>query len=128
MHGRVLVGGMARRTRKRGAEMIVQHATLRRNLESIRRRGLLTQFSRGRLKAVWLHTRAREPWACGHCVLRHGGRIEDVVVLLVDVPRSQLKRHAGLRGVYYLPADVPPGRIVGSVSFQQVFASEVPNA
>jgi hypothetical protein len=66
--------------------MLLRHATLARNLNSILRRGLLTAKSRGKLAAVWACGRAQTWWAALHVVLRHGGRIESTVVLEVDRP------------------------------------------
>ena len=39
--------------------MLLRHATPRRNLPSIKRGGLLTAKSLGRMPAVWLHAPAR---------------------------------------------------------------------
>ena len=83
------------------------HATPRRNLASIRRRGLLTAKSKGKLPVVWLHSRSRRDWASLHTMKRHGTR--DVAILSVDVPRHTLRR-AG-RGLWYSTPDVPPGRL-----------------
>jgi hypothetical protein len=98
--------------------MRLRHASPARNLDSILRRGLLCSKSKGRLKAVWLHAAGMTPWAAVHTVRRHGGRIEAVVVLEIDVPRSWLRRSRG--GLWYCPRDVPPGRIRGLIDFRQV--------
>lgn len=107
--------------------MIVQHATLKRNLRSIRRDGILTAYALGRRPAVWFHSGEREAWAFGHTVLRHGGRIQDVVAILVDVPDGLLKRHGAADGVWYCMEDVPPEWFRGTVQFVEVFKSEVKN-
>jgi hypothetical protein len=98
--------------------MRLRHATTARNLSSILRRGLLCSKSRGRLRVVWLHAAGKTPWAILHTVKRHGGRIETVVVIEVDVPRSWLRRSR--RGLCFCPRDVPPGRIRGLIDFGQV--------
>src|SRR5258707_803996 len=72
--------------------MRFRHATLRQNLETIRPDGLLCSKSQGKRKAVWLHVPSRTAWAMLHVVKRHGGKVEDVVVLEVDVPRSQVRK------------------------------------
>src|SRR4051812_35355361 len=72
--------------------MLLRHASLIRHLPSIQRHGLLCSKSKGRLKAVWLATEGKSSWAALHVVERHGGRIEAVVTLEVDVPRSWLRR------------------------------------
>ena len=79
--------------------MLLRHATLIRNLLSIQRHGLLCSKSQGRLKAVWLATEGKSSWAAMHVVERHGGRIEAVVTLEVDVPRSWLRRSR--KGLWY---------------------------
>ena len=95
--------------------MLLRHATPARNLAGIRRAGLLTRKSQGRLKVVWLHAPDKTPWATLHTVKRHGGRVENVVVLEMNVPRSWLRRSK--RGLWYCPRDVPPGRIRGLMTF-----------
>src|SRR5262245_4422161 len=65
---------------------------LARNLPAIPRRGLLCARPKGKLAVVWLHTPGKTAWATVHTVKRHGGRIEAVVTLEVDVPRSWLRR------------------------------------
>jgi hypothetical protein len=78
--------------------MLLRHATLARNVNSILRRGLLCRKSQGRRKVVWLHAPAHSWWALVHTVERHGGRVEAVVVLEIDVPRSWLRRSQ--KGLY----------------------------
>jgi hypothetical protein len=89
--------------------MKLRHATLIRNLPNIERHGLLCSKSKGRLKAVWLATREKSSWAALHVVERHGGRIEAVVTLEVDVPRSWLRRSR--KGLWYCTRDIPADRI-----------------
>jgi hypothetical protein len=72
--------------------MLLRHATLARNLASICRAGLLTSKSQGKLPAVWLHSPSCSAWAGWHTSRRHGGRIEAVVILEIDLPRSWLRR------------------------------------
>jgi hypothetical protein len=106
--------------------MLVRHATLRRNLPSIRRRGLLCGKSQGKLPVVWLHTSLATAWAAVHVVKRHGGRIEGVVVLEVEVPRGWLRRSR--KRLWYSTEDVPPGRIKRTIDFAEVAASPVDEA
>jgi hypothetical protein len=95
--------------------MLLRHATLNRNLPGIRRGGLLTSKSKGKLPVVWLHAAGKTPWATLHTVKRHGGRVENVVVLEVAVPRRWLRRLK--RGLRYCPRDVPPARIRRLMTF-----------
>jgi RNA:NAD 2'-phosphotransferase (TPT1/KptA family) len=93
----------------------LHHATFARNLNSILRRGLLTGKSQGKLAAVWLCSAAKTLWAAAHVVGRHGGRIESVVVLEIEVPRSWLRRNR--KGLWYCPRDIPRERIRGASTF-----------
>ena len=106
--------------------MLLRHATLARNLASICRAGLLTSKSQGRRPAVWLHSPSCSAWAGWHTVRRHGGRIEGVVILEVDVPRSWLRRSK--KGLWYCRRDVPPERIRGVVTFAALARSPVVEA
>jgi hypothetical protein len=85
--------------------MILRHATLLRNLPSIRRHGLLCSKSQGRLPVVWLHSPSKSDWAALHTVKRHGGRVERVIIIEVDVPRSWLRRSR--RKLWCCPRDIP---------------------
>jgi hypothetical protein len=106
--------------------LIVRHATLARNLNSILRRGLLTARSRGKLAAVWACSRAQTWWAALHVVLRHGGRIESTVVLEVDIPRAWLRRHGGAaKGLWYSVRDVGPDQIRRVITFGELSRSPV---
>ncbi len=98
----------------------MKHATSSRNLPSILKRGLLCRKSRQRRKAVWFVRPAKVSWACRHAVMRCGGRIEDVVVLTVDVPRSWLRKHGG--GLWYSDRDVPAEMVQGITVFKLVEA------
>jgi hypothetical protein len=103
--------------------MLLRHATLARNLSGIIRAGLLTSKSRGRLPVVWLCCPAKTAWAALHTVRRHGGRVEEVVILEVDVPRRWLRRSK--KGLWYCPRDVPPERVRGVVTFAALARSPI---
>ena len=106
--------------------MLLRHATPARNLTGIRRGGLLTSKSQGKLPVVWLHAAGKTAWATLHTVKRHGGRVENVVVLEMDVPRRWLRRSK--RGLWYCPRDVPPGRIRGLITFTALARSPINEA
>jgi hypothetical protein len=89
--------------------MLLRHATPIRNLVSIQRHGLLCPKSQGRLKAVWLATKEKSSWAALHVAWRHGARIEAIITLEVDVPRSWLRRSR--KGLWYCTRDIPADRI-----------------
>jgi hypothetical protein len=63
---------------------------------------------------------ARSWWAVLHVIRRHGGRVEAVLTLLVDVPRSWLRRSR--KGLWYCPRDIPPDRIRRVLTFQELAA------
>jgi hypothetical protein len=106
--------------------MLLRHATLARNLPGIIQAGLLTSKSQGKLPAVWFCNAAKTLWAAVHVVKRHGGRIESVVVLESDVPRSWLRRSK--KGLWYCPRDIPSERIRGVVTFGALARSPVDDA
>jgi hypothetical protein len=103
--------------------MLLRHATLRRNLPSVRTRGLLCSKSQGKLEVVWLHAPTATPWAALHTVRRHGGRVEGVVILEVDVPRAWLRRNR--RRLWYSTLDIPAGRIRRVIDFGELAASPI---
>jgi hypothetical protein len=103
--------------------MLLRHATLARNLPSIIRAGLLTSKSQGKRPVVWVCCRAKTAWAALRTIKRHGGRIEGVVILEIDVPRRWLRRKR--RGLWYCPRDIPPERICGAATFAALAQSPV---
>ena len=100
--------------------MLLRHATLARNLNSILKRGLLTRYAKGKMPAVWACCPDKTWWAVIHIVKRHGGRVETAVVLEVDVPRSWLRKHRS--GLWYCPRDIPAQRIKRVLTFQELAA------
>jgi hypothetical protein len=109
-----------------GKSMLLRHATLARNLPSIIKCGLLTSKSKGKLPVVWICCRAKTAWAALHVVKRHGGRVESVVILEFDVPRSWLRRSK--KGLWYCPRDIPSDRIQGVVTFGALARSPIGEA
>jgi hypothetical protein len=97
--------------------MLLRHATPIRNVPSILRQGLLCSKSRGRLKVVWLHSAGKSPWAALHVVRRHGGRVEEVVVFELDVPRAWLRRSRSRSRLWYSVQDIPPARFRRIIRF-----------
>jgi hypothetical protein len=89
--------------------MLLRHATIARNLPSVLKRGLLCSRSKGRLKVVWLHAASKSSWAALHTVKRHGGRVEQVVVLELNVPRRLLRRSR--KGLWYCVRDILADRV-----------------
>jgi hypothetical protein len=98
--------------------MLLRHATPARNLASILKAGLLTAKSQGRLPVVWLCSPAKSSWAVLHVVRRHGGRVENTVVLEVDLPRGWLRRSR--RRLWYCPTDIGPEHIRRVLCFAEL--------
>jgi hypothetical protein len=109
---------------RRGQLITLRHATPQRNLLSILGGGLLTSKARGRYKAVWLHEPARSQWAALHTVARHGGQVEDVVIIEVEVPKAWLKRHGGAAaGVWRCTRDIKVRWFRRIIDFEELAAS-----
>jgi hypothetical protein len=70
-----------------------------------------------------LHAPTATPWAALHTVRRHGGRVEGVVILEVDVPRSWLRRNR--RRLWYSTLDIPAGGIRRVIDFGELAASPI---
>ena len=93
--------------------MKIFHCTNRKNLESIQAVGLDPEKAAGVRKAVWAAAASKIAWAIVHVLAKARGRgcsLDDLVVIELDVPRSQLTRHS--RSVWYSYATVCPSRIV----------------
>jgi hypothetical protein len=103
--------------------MLLRHASPLRNLASIQRFGLLTNKSRGKLPVIWLHAASKSAWAMLHSVKRHGGKVQDVIVLELDIPRRWLRRSR--RGLWYCRRDIPPGRFRELLTFAMLAQSPV---
>jgi hypothetical protein len=103
--------------------MLLRHATPIRNLRSIERAGLLCSKSQGRLPVVWLHSLSKYSLAVLHVVKRHGDRVQDVVIIEVEIPRRWLRRNR--RKLWYCPRDVPPSRFRGLITFAELARSPV---
>jgi hypothetical protein len=108
----------------KSGSVVLRHATPRKNLKSILSRGILCSKSQGAKPVVWLHKAERSAWAMVHTVLRHGGRIENVVILEVCVPRAWLRK-SGEKGLVYSTCDIRPERIRNKVGFVDVAKSPI---
>jgi len=98
--------------------MRLRHASLLRNLPGIQKWGLLCCKSKGRLPAVWLHSICKSSWAVLHTIKRHGGRVEGVVIIEVEVPRRWLRRSH--RKLWYCRRDIPVTRFRRLVAFTEL--------
>ena len=75
------------------------------------------------MPVAWLCCPAKTAWAALHMIKRHGGRVEGVVILEIDVPRRGLRRSK--RGLWYCPRDIPPERARGVITFAALARSPV---
>lgn len=98
------------------------HATLATNLPSIKKEGLCTSYCHGKVPAVWLCLERRIPWAFLHTIRRHGGKVEDVVVLEVEVDSKAMKR-SGVKDLFYSLDDIEPSHFVSILDFALVSRS-----
>jgi hypothetical protein len=111
---------------RRGQTITLRHATLECNLISILTDGILISKSRGRYRACWLHSPERSEWAALHTVSRHGGRIEDVLIIEVEVPKAWLRRHGGRTdGCWRCIRDLKVKCFTKIIGFEQLAASPV---
>ena len=79
--------------------MKLYHTTLKRNLDSIRKHGLTPSFAQKQTNPrVWLHTKSRRLWGILHVQKRHKVPMSEILIIEVNVPRSQLKRR--WRGIW----------------------------
>jgi len=74
------------------------------------------------MQAVWLHDVSMTSWAFLHAVKRHGGRIQDIVSISVDVP-DRVVRRASVPGLFYVLVDVAPDQLGSIMEFRMVAAS-----
>ena len=72
--------------------MILYHATLKRNLDSILQTGLNPEYSKGKERVIYLHTASRRHWAILHTATRHSASLYDILIIEVNVPRGKLRR------------------------------------
>ena len=72
--------------------MMLYHATLKANLDSIISKGIDPEFSQGEERVIWFHTASRREWAILHTQKRHQCGLDDIAIITVQIPRSKLKR------------------------------------
>ena len=84
--------------------MKLYHATLKRNLESIQSEGIDPNRATGKEAVVWLHTQSRREWAVLHTMNKYKVSIDEIVIIAVNVKRSDLKRK--WRGLWATPKPI----------------------
>ena len=72
--------------------MILYHATLKANLDSIQAKGIDPEFSKGKESVIWYHTKSKRHWAILHTMRRHGCTLDDIVIITVQIPRGWIRR------------------------------------
>lgn len=95
--------------------MILRHATTTERAAHIREEGFRVAMAdpAAKIKGIWLHSKSNSAWATLHTIRKHGAALEDVVILEVNVPRSQLKRFR--TGLWYVSQDIPATAIVNDI-------------
>lgn len=86
------------------------HVTLRSNLPSIRREGIVPQKALGRIQAVWIASEGLVPWVIQHLASQRGWKPSDMCWIRLRAKVSQLVRRR--RGIYLSPFTIPPAMIV----------------
>ena len=72
--------------------MILYHATPKANLDSIRKHGINPDYSQGKEKVIWYHTKSRRHWSILHVSKRHRIPLDDIAIITVQIPRGRLQR------------------------------------
>lgn len=101
--------------------MLLYHATRKFNQASIGRDGVSTAHSEGTIPAVWGCERSMRWWAVLHCVRRHGGTVQDVVVLEIDTQDVPVHRFRG--GLFYSLHTWHPSQIKRVLTFDELSKS-----
>jgi hypothetical protein len=65
-----------------------------------------------------LHAPGASTWAVLHTIKRHGGRVEGVIILEVEIPRTWLRRSR--KGLWYCVRDIPPAHFRRLIAFQEL--------
>jgi hypothetical protein len=98
------------RFRWKGLKMRYFHVTLACNLASIRKRGLLCRYARGKRQAVWIVRQTDLLWAVAHTAGKAWAKGQKLAIVSVDVKAAALKRHSSERCLW-VAEDVPPSRL-----------------
>lgn len=95
--------------------MKLRHATTRRKAAQIARNGFRVSKAdqNAKIKGCWFCAPSASAWAVLHTIRKHGAKLNEVVVIEVEIPRSQLRRFR--RGLWYSATDVPPTAIRGQI-------------
>ena len=89
--------------------MILYHATLKANLDSIEKHRINPDFSQGKEAVIWYHTQSKRHWAIAHAQKRHNCTLDEIVIITVKIPRSKLRRR--WRGLWTSPETITPTTI-----------------
>jgi len=98
--------------------MKVYHVTHRKNLNAIRKEGLLVEKAKNQLwPMIWLCSQTRLAWAKQHVICRHGWKYKDIRTIKVDVNKYFIVR-AG-RGLYRSDIDIDSVKILYVIEEQE---------
>ena len=95
--------------------MILYHATLKANLDSINAKGIDPEFSQGKERVIWYHTASRREWAILHTQTRHNCTLDDIIVITVQIPRGQIRRRR--HGLWTSNQIITPIKITDAAEF-----------
>jgi hypothetical protein len=101
--------------------MILYHATLASNETSIGTDGVSTAYSESAVPSVWGCEASMKWWAVLHCLKRHGGKAEDVVVLEIDTGDLPVHRFRG--GLWYSLHTWEPRQVRRVIRFEELSRS-----
>ena len=99
--------------------MFFYHATPKRNLDSIMMHGICTHYAQGKRPLTWIHSITKREWSIIHTMQRHNIKIEDLTILMIDIPRSWTTR-TKWKGIYTVSRHIPIDRISYVDSTQEI--------
>lgn len=92
------------------ALLTLYHWTARKNLRSIRRTGLSTQFAKTADRHIYAVEVELTHWGMLHVAARHGWWPGDLVCVVCYVDSETVKAH-GVQGVWKSADTIPPARL-----------------
>ena len=95
--------------------MRLYHATLKSNLTSITEKDIDPEFSQGKDKEIWFHTKNRRHWAILHTQKRHQCELNDIIVITVEIPRGWIRRRRN--GLWTSNQIITPITLTDAVEF-----------
>ena len=91
------------------------HATRKANLDSIQSKGINPEFSQGKERVIWYHTKSKRHWAILHTMKRHQCELDDIVIITVEIPRGWIRRRR--KGLWTSNQIIKPLMITDAAEF-----------